>query len=354
MNWIEKWNTVVMDVLKKKNESENVIQSLWESNFFDVDLFGYSRRRGEIDVWRKIRIGSSERTIPDIVIRNADRQTDLFVVEMKQYNRRFCEDYKKQLFSYMQLLDLNIGVLICDKIFLYYRKNNTTEYCMEIPFEEDNQYGAKFIELFSRNHFDNKQVEDFICTETTKLQRIQEIRHDFQQLNIKELIVEHYTGKYTAEEVREALFPYQIKVAQIVEVVEGRPAGGNGGNKNNGEKDKAEVYEEPEFEYILVKTSEKCIEERGNLYEASRYAWPLGFKRARSYEYVFSVIDGIVREVYLVSEWQKITQGEYSGRLEFRGEPADKSISKRFIGKEIPADYRKPGCASSALYKQNK
>ena len=241
MDWIEKWNTVVMDVLKKKNESENVIQNLWESNFFDVDLFGYSRRRGEIDVWRKIRIGSSERTIPDIVIRNADRQTDLFVVEMKQYNRLFCEDYKKQLFSYMQLLDLNIGVLICDKIFLYYRKNNTTEYCMEIPFEEDNQYGAKFIELFSRNHFDNKQVEDFICTETTKLQRIQEIRHDFQQLNIKELIVEHYTGKYTAEEVREALFPYQIKVAQIVEVVEGRPAGGNGGNKNNGEKGKAEV-----------------------------------------------------------------------------------------------------------------
>ena len=263
---------------------------------------------------------------------------------MKQYNRRFCEDYKKQLFSYMQLLDLNIGVLICDKIFLYYRKNNTTEYCMEIPFEEDNQYGAKFIELFSRNHFDNKQVEDFICTETTKLQRIQEIRQDFQQLNIRELIVEHYNGKYTAEEVREALFPYQIKVEEDM------PDDGNG----DGKKAKAEAYEEPEVEYILVKTSEKCIEERGNLYEASRYAWPLGFKRARSYEYVFSVIDGIVREVYLVSEWQKITQGEYSGRLEFRGEPADKSISKWFIGKEIPAKYRKPGCASSALYKQNK
>ncbi len=38
MNWIEKWNTVVMDVLKKKNESENIIQSLWES-FFPMSIY---------------------------------------------------------------------------------------------------------------------------------------------------------------------------------------------------------------------------------------------------------------------------------------------------------------------------
>lgn len=69
--------------------------------------------------------------------------------------------------------------------------------------------------------------------EMQKKQRIQEIRHDFQQLNIKDLIVEHYNGQYTAEEVREALSPFQIKVESIN--LGGVIGGGNGGN---GEDDK--------------------------------------------------------------------------------------------------------------------
>ena len=115
---------------------------------------------------------------------------------------------------------------------------------------------------------------------------------------------------------------------------------------------KGETYEEPEFEYILVKTSENSVAQRGNLYEATRYAWKLSFERARHYKYVFSVIDGIVREVYFVSEWRVIAQGNYSGRLKFSGEIADRRIADRFIGKHIPAKYCKQGCSSPALYKQ--
>lgn len=115
---------------------------------------------------------------------------------------------------------------------------------------------------------------------------------------------------------------------------------------------KSKAYEEPEFEYILVKTPEKCVTQRGSLYEATRYAWKLTFERARHYKYVFNVIDDIVREVYFVSEWRKITQGNYNGRLEFFGETADRRIAERFIGKHIPAKYCKQGCSNPALYKQ--
>ena len=115
---------------------------------------------------------------------------------------------------------------------------------------------------------------------------------------------------------------------------------------------KGDTYEEPDFEYILVKTTENCVAQRGSLYEATRYAWKLNFERARHCKYVFSVIDGIVREVYFVSEWRKISQGKYSGRLEFSGELADRRIADRFIGKRIPAKYCKQGCSNPALYKQ--
>lgn len=115
---------------------------------------------------------------------------------------------------------------------------------------------------------------------------------------------------------------------------------------------KGDTYEEPDFEYILVKTSENCVAQRGNLYEATRYAWKLSFERARHCKYVFSVIEGIVREVYFVSEWRVIAQGNYSGRLKFSGEPADRRIAERFIGKHIPAKYCKQGCSNPALYKQ--
>lgn len=74
--------------------------------------------------------------------------------------------------------------------------------------------------------------------EMQKKQRIQEIRHDFQQLNIKDLIVEHYNGQYTAEEVCEALSPFQIKVELINlgGVIGGGGKGGNGGDDKNSEK----------------------------------------------------------------------------------------------------------------------
>lgn len=117
--------------------------------------------------------------------------------------------------------------------------------------------------------------------------------------------------------------------------------------------EKNEVYKEPEFEYILVKTSENTIKQRGNLYEATRYAWKLNFERARKYKYVFSVINGIVQEIYDVSEWRVIKQGDYCGRLEFFGEPADRKIADQFIGKHIPAKYCKPGNANPVCYKQS-
>ena len=101
MTLIEKWNSIVSDFQTNKTSREDVIQNLWVEIFADAAMFGYSKRSGEIDIWRNIQIGARERTIPDIIIRDSVNNKDLFVVELKQHNLPFSQTYKEQLLSYM-------------------------------------------------------------------------------------------------------------------------------------------------------------------------------------------------------------------------------------------------------------
>lgn len=110
------------------------------------------------------------------------------------------------------------------------------------------------------------------------------------------------------------------------------------------------VYEEPEdLDYIIIKTTRNAINNNGNLYEATRRAWRANLERAKKVKIVLSVIGGIVREVYEVSEWYRSPESE--NRIEFYGKPAKDEIANLFRGKMIPEYYRKKGMSSPFLYK---
>lgn len=205
MTLTEKWNAIVSDFQANKNLKEDAVQNLWEEIFADADVFGYSKRSREIDIWRNIQIGSRERTVPDIIIRDSVNDKDLFVVELKQHNLPFNQAYKEQLFSYMRLLELKVGILICDKLYIYVRENYRTEYSIEISFTKNSKYGEKFIELFSKGDFNQERIRAFLIeTEKTK-SNISQIKKDIQQLDLKDLLVEYYSNKYTIEEIRTAI-----------------------------------------------------------------------------------------------------------------------------------------------------
>ena len=105
-------------------------------------------------------------------------------------------------------------------------------------------------------------------------------------------------------------------------------------------------YTEPEEDYIIIKTSKGAIEANGSLYEATRRSWKADINRANKYKYVLSVINGIVKEVYIVDKWY--LDGD---RIAFEGRETNDNISSL---KEtlIPAKYRKKGMASPFLYKK--
>ena len=110
------------------------------------------------------------------------------------------------------------------------------------------------------------------------------------------------------------------------------------------------IYEEPDFDYVIIKINEDYIEERGSVYEATRRAWRAKLGNAQKYKYVLAVNAGIVLEVFEVEQWQECAAEP--GRIEFVGHVAPDSIASLVKGKIIPECYRVKGLASPFLYKK--
>ncbi len=111
-----------------------------------------------------------------------------------------------------------------------------------------------------------------------------------------------------------------------------------------------EEYEEPEFKYIIIKINERVLQERDNdIYETVRSAWKVNLKKVKDYKYCFAVLNGVVRNVYTIEEWNPDHRGR-DGRYEFIGKEASDEIRKQFVNKRLPENYRKKGMASPVLY----
>ena len=358
MSQKEQWNSLVKEVEKAKTAREDAVQSLWEDIFSDTYYFGYSRRKGEVDAHRSIQIGSGMRTIPDIIIRDAENRTDLFVVELKQHCARFDESYKQQLFSYMRLLGLSVGILICDRLHLYYCINSSKAIDLSIDFTQDNELGVQFLQLFSKGNFNPDTVRQFIESHKKREQHIDAIVQSITPDYICAVLKKELMERYTADEIEAALGkldisvrPFRLPILLTVDPVPPRrPKQPKGPDIPDPDPS---VYVEPDFDYIIIKTTEERIALcNGSLYEATRFAWRLKVERARQYPYVFSVVNKIVRAVYKVHSWKLVTSGELAGRYEFFGEEATPEISKQFVGKMIPDYYRVAGNASPIQYKR--
>lgn len=362
MNANDKWNLIVSNIQKKLMAKESEVQDLWEKIFADAIFFGYSKLSGEIDCQRNIHIGSYERTIPDIIIKNIINNKDLFIVELKQHNLPFNQTYKEQLFSYMRLLRVNVGILICNKIYLYVLDYDDNETSMEITFTKDNPNGSKFIELFSKNNYSENTIKKFIDKNQELKFHIQEIRKDIQNISILDLIKQYYASKYSYEEIELALKDLQISTSfndQTNQYALTQTAINNTTPKFANRtyistSNYSDYYEEPQdIDYIIIKTSQERVDFcNGNIYEATRYAWNVKVEHVRQYKYVLGVIKGIVRGVYCVDEWRLVTTGESVGRYEFYGYDAPNEIANRFLGKRIPPQYSKRGLVSPVLYKK--
>lgn len=213
----DKWNRIVELYKINYNKKEDYIQKLWEYIFYEC--LGYSQLNEEIDTHRIIRLGSTDRVIPDIILKK-DNQ-DLFVTELKQYNIGYDIKIENQLFSYLKQLKCNIGLLICNKIYIYvydYAKNDSEQIKFEIPFEKDIEDGIKFIELFSKDTFDRKNIQEFIILKTATKCNIKKIKEKINSVYVLGLIKQDLAKTYSNEEIEESLKEISINVNEKIEV----------------------------------------------------------------------------------------------------------------------------------------
>ena len=119
---------------------------------------------------------------------------------------------EKQLLSYLKLLGISVGILVCQKIYIcIYDFANDKIKKAEISFTENNPDGIKFVELFQKENFSKEQVGEFIDSKTNFDDNVAKIKNELTAENVLELVKLYYEDTYSTEEIDAALKDIKIE-----------------------------------------------------------------------------------------------------------------------------------------------
>ncbi|MDE5999424.1 MAG: DUF4357 domain-containing protein [Bacteroidaceae bacterium] len=176
------WNLFVhyLSEDKKNNVSEAEYHSTIEKQ---LGLLGWMIYRNEILHKPNLPIGNHNFIQPDILIQKEDKKQ--FVIEVKRPLHVQTAQDCDQLVSYMRQLKLEAGIYIGEHIEIFYDQPQSEKAVsvLKIPLELDNKRGARFVELFSKEHFNKEAIVQF-CEN-----RIKEMQHQESLNKIKENLV---------------------------------------------------------------------------------------------------------------------------------------------------------------------
>ena len=89
---------------------------------------------------------------------------------------------------------------------------------------------------------------------------------------------------------------------------------------------------------ILIKINANFREgmSKEEIYKATRGKWKLSLERAKKADYVFSIANGIIREVFKVDEWNSCDD---IARIEFTGDLAEDDLRTKYINRSVKHFY---------------
>ena len=207
MTNMEKWNKIVDFHRQERFSLEDRVQKIWESIFSEI--LGYSTLFGDVDVQRSVQIGSTERVVADIIIKDLDQ--DLFIVEIKQHTLKSGE---KQLLSYLKLLHIGLGILVNDALTIIaydYAKKDHEQSTHVIQFKPDSPDGETFVELFSKP-FHAERVRQFVIEASSMTDSIQEIKDLVDTQYIVDLLRADLAQLFEQTEIDRALEDIEIRI----------------------------------------------------------------------------------------------------------------------------------------------
>lgn len=198
----EKWNLIVDGYQRLSSSLEAKIQTEWE--MYCAELFGYKKLLHEIDSQRHLSVGSGGSIIPDIILRTDNK--DIFDIELKQYGLPFAQTFENQLISYLNQTHLSVGMIVCNKIYLYYYEySSVTIEKIEISFVKDSEDGIALMDLMSKETFSPDRIKAYIDQKHMHEKSINEIKQQLASDWIKELVKLKLSEKYSKDDIDKAL-----------------------------------------------------------------------------------------------------------------------------------------------------
>ncbi len=187
-----------------------------------------------------------------------------------------------------------------------------------------------------------------------KMKRIWEIRNaGFEVLHV---IHRHGLDEKTALEVEAALIDAYPGLTNIV--------GGSGSN-DFGVMHAHEIVaryaaSEAVFKHtaLLISVNRSAVDR--SLYDAVRYAWKINPSNAKKAEVILATQQGMIKGAFVAHQWLPACAENFperwreddgsEGRFGFVGEEAPEAIKRLYVGKRVPAEFRKRGAAFPVKY----
>ena len=227
MNKSEIWNKIVKIFKENYYSEEYKLQDLWLKIF--EQYFHYNSLDDEICTKKLIHLGSTNRLIPDIILKKDNK--DYAIVELKTQNFNSCEKFRLQLFSYLKQLKVSIGVLITNKIELFvydYSKDDNEQQSIEIDFNTNNSLGEEFVDLFEKSNIDIEKIKNFINNNCENEYIFEKLSNKTNEKLIKDVLLSYYLSQgYNESAIQNFLNKTKIDVRHITtEVVPPKPGPG--------------------------------------------------------------------------------------------------------------------------------
>jgi len=105
---------------------------------------------------------------------------------------------------------------------------------------------------------------------------------------------------------------------------------------------------------ILININRSAVD--ASIYEATRYAWKIGLRKAEQAEVILATVQGMIVEAFVVEKWLPATTENFPhretipGRFGFVGREAPSEIRKMYVGKRVPDEFRKRGASNPVKY----
>lgn len=196
--------------------SEKILDDMPEREFEPIvekglEILGWSEFSGDFEIRPSFQLGSTKNSLkPDFLVRSNTNGDKLFVVEIKKPKMPLSRQNQTQLSTYMRQFKLPFGILIGPQIQIFYDGElNDQENAVlieTIDFKRGNLKGEQFVELFSKESFNLKALNDFATNSLKKINRKIEIKKltdkilsDNFKNKITELIKQHFVDEYDNE-----------------------------------------------------------------------------------------------------------------------------------------------------------